>query len=182
MIRLSIYAKARAGKSTAARYLVKNHRFVSVSFGKKVKQYYHKIFGKPNGKDREGYQWFGQTMRQRDPLVWIRQVDPLIRRGIEKEWNIVVDDMRQPNEYEYLKSLGFVMVRVDCPDEIRLERMRKAGDILPDDPDELKAVLDHETERYVDQFEPDFVIDGSGTIAEMCKQIDKVIEIIKNGA
>lgn len=182
IIKLSIFAKARAGKSSAAKYLAQHHRFNVLSFGAKVKQYYHEIFGETIGKDRSGYQWFGQMMRRRDPDVWIKQVHPLVLRSIEKGWNIVFDDMRQPNEYQFLKSLGFVMVRIDCPDEIRLERMREAGDILPDDPAELDRVLNHETERYIDLFEPDVVINNTGTPSQLYDALENIISQIKKGA
>lgn len=182
MIRLSIFAKARAGKSTAAIYLNRHHNFTVLSFGNKVKHYYHEIFGRTEGKDRTGYQWFGQAMRQRDPDVWIKQVDPIITRGIERNWNIAIDDMRQPNEYEYLKARGFVMVRIDCPEEIRLKRMQEAGDILPSDPEELDKALNHETERHIDEFEADFVIDNSGTPTQLYDQLEQIISQIRKGA
>ncbi|SFX47767.1 Dephospho-CoA kinase [Thermoactinomyces sp. DSM 45891] len=168
---ISIYGKARSGKSTASSYLVMKYGLKRLSFGSRLKKYYHEIFGVTGeGKDREGYQWFGQLMRSRDPDVWVKQVDASLSSYLQNEYSVVFDDMRQPNEYKYLKQLGAIMIRIDSPLDIRLERMVHAGDIISD-----TRVLNHETESYLDDFEPDYVITNSGDPNSLYYQLGKII-------
>jgi dephospho-CoA kinase len=55
--------------------------------------------------------------------------DILARKATEKiSGPAVIDSIRNPQEVEYLRSLGdFVLIAVDAPAEIRFERVRKRG-------------------------------------------------------
>lgn len=159
-IRVSIFGKMRSGKDTIGRQLVESNHFLQFAYGDELKRAYHDLFGYGNGKDREGYQWFGQTMRGRYPDVWVDILEKKMRPHLEHR-NIVITDMRQPNEYEQLRELGFLMVKVHTPDEIRLERMRAKGDNF------TEADLTHETESYIDSFDYDVLIENTGTIGEL---------------
>lgn len=165
--RLSVFGKMRSGKDTVALYLKAMGNYKRFAFGDALKEHYHALFGfNGKGKDRKGYQTFGQMMRQIDPEVWIKKLDRNMRPELGRS-RVVITDMRQPNEYKYLKSLGFVMVKVECPDEIRLERMRAAGDNFDE------SDLNHETEQYIDGFEYDIVIDNSGDMIDLYLNLAK---------
>lgn len=167
--RIGIVGKARSGKDTLADYLCEELGYTRYAFGDEVKRHYHAIFGdtdvKPRrgypcqGKPRRGYQWFGQAMRQHQPDIWIQKVLKKIER--EQPERIVITDCRQQNEFDVLRDNGFFIVKIECDDEVRIERMKKLGDKFTADD------LNHATEKAVDSFEPDIVIENNGTITDM---------------
>jgi dephospho-CoA kinase len=177
---ISVFSKMRGGKDTAAKYIMSKsyNRFPSVklAYGDELKRLYHEIFGHSDdvAKDRDGYQWFGQKMRERDSDIWIKKVNPSLLYYKAKNYNIVFTDMRQPNEYEHLKRHGFVMVKIECPDELRIQRMEEAGEEVKEE------YLNHETEQYIDTFEYDFIVHNDDTLEHLYKQLDEVMEAIIN--
>jgi hypothetical protein len=54
-------------------------------------------------KDHSLLQDFGKKTREINPLVWVSHVEKdIIKNGNQ---NIIVDDVRYPNEYSMLKSI-----------------------------------------------------------------------------
>lgn len=188
---VAITGKFRSGKNAVADYLTEKYGYTQFAFGDELKRYAHELFNvDASAKPRDLYQWFGQTMRSRDPDIWVRKCFDYIehRRGVmgayfDAPWNAhartqfraVITDLRQPNEYERCLAEGFVIIRVSAPDEIRLARARAAGDNFDE------STLNHETERHVDLFYVDYEIDNSGTIAELHAQIDAIMAKISGG-
>lgn len=170
---LSFYSPMRGGKDTAAKYAMTKigGKCVKLAYGDELKRLYHKIFGYSDDvkKDREGYQWFGQVMRERNPRIWIEKVDPFLQYHKAKYHHVIFTDMRQPNEYEHLKSNGFVMIKIECPEEIRIQRMIEAGEEVRED------LLHHETESHIDSFEYDYLIKNDGTLEDLYRQIDEIL-------
>ena len=56
-------------------------------------------------------------MREIDRDVWVKYVTKRVEK-LPKETDIVIDDMKFSNEYEAVKSLGFLVVRLDPTDEL----------------------------------------------------------------
>ena len=78
---IALTGKFRSGKDEVARYLCDKYGYKRFAFGDALKRHYHELFGPTTGKDGEGYQWFGQTMRERDPNIWVRKVFRSNRRN-----------------------------------------------------------------------------------------------------
>ncbi|SMO92036.1 AAA family ATPase [Melghirimyces algeriensis] len=176
MIKIALTGRMRSGKSTVAAYLCENYRFSEFAFADALKDIAHIIFGKPSEKDRGLYQFVGQKMREYDPDVWVKKLDHSIKDWLLRDHqrgNIVITDLRQPNEYEYCRNYGYVIIRVNCPDTVRLDRIRESGDKFDED------MLNHETEKYVDAFEVDYETDNGGTWRGMAEQVDYIIRDIK---
>lgn len=70
---IALTGKFRSGKDEVAKYLCARYGYTQFAFGDELKRYYHELFGHTDAKPREGYQWFGQTMRARDPDIWVRK-------------------------------------------------------------------------------------------------------------
>jgi len=177
MSRIALTGLARSGKDSVANILTRPAfgSYHKAAFGDELKRHYHELFGYKKEKDREGYQWFGQVMRQRDEDIWVKKLDHSIEYFYETNKNLIITDLRQPNEYEYCRQKGYTIVKVECPIELRIERMRKAGD----DFDEKD--LYHETESYIDQFDTDFVIHNDGSRQKLFYQTFKLWEAAKDG-
>lgn len=178
---IALAGKFRSGKDMVADYLVSRYWYEKFAFGNELKRYAHELFDVDlDAKPRELYQWFGQTMRERDPDIWVRKCFALIeserefyRTFLEEKVRIVVTDVRQMNEYERCKAEGFILIRVNAADEIRLERAKSAGDQFDEE------TLNHTTEKYVDLFDVDYDIDNNGTPAELFSQLDGIMADVK---
>lgn len=137
-----------SGKTTAANHLVRNYGFKAVSFGSALKDIARSFFPftpvdfsesrkeKPYGKHEWSPRDFmialGKLGRYFDEDFWVNA------SGIDRlSGNIVVDDMRFPNEVRYLQGLGARLVRIN-----RYENLNVYG-----------KNLDDSTESALDKFD-----------------------------
>lgn len=187
-INIAITGKMRSGKNTVANilshYLSNPKRIVRFyGFGDHLKEYARKVFPDEhvNGKKpRDLYQWFGQTMRQRDDNIWIRHTAKDINHEVQYTGTMlddtelvnIITDLRQPNEYEFCKKNGFYIIKIECDDVVRLKRIRELNDNFK------KEDLHHETESYIDSFEADYVL--TTTHANKFELNQRVLEVIKH--
>lgn len=174
----AITGEMRSGKDAVAEYLAQNYGYTRFAFGDELKRYYHELFDPSETKPREGYQWFGQAMRERDPDIWVRKCFDKIMttndwRGAEVNgrfpFRAVISDLRQPNEFQACKRQGFVIIRVTAPEALRIDRAIKSGDTF-----NLRD-LTHDTESHARSFDVDYEIVNDGTPAELYAKVDEVL-------
>jgi len=171
-MKIAVVGKMRSGKDTLAEYFLENDNAAKLAFGDEIKRvasfYFPEIVRR--GKPRKLYQMIGQMFREFDPNIWIKFLDARLIRlkdfGLDR--NVVVSDVRQMNEYEYLKSRGFIVIKVHADDALRRERIIKAGDVVNEED------FNHETETIVDSIPCDFLIENNGTLDEFIKAIQAV--------
>lgn len=192
IIRIAFTGRLRSGKSKAAQYLQFNHGFHTISFGNPIRRIadeyfshlyeevvevckYTKLESKRIRKPRALLQNIGQLLRQIDEDVWIKQAESSVEawQNYRDVHGIAIDDLRQPNEYEWAKSNGFVIVRVIAPETDRIKRAIELGD------DFDIADLTHETESYIDTFEVDYEIVNDGSIEDLERKVGEIIAKIK---
>jgi hypothetical protein len=87
-----------------------------------------------------------------------------------QEVNLVIDDLRFMNEYEFCKKKGLLIVKIDVSKEKQIERIN-GKKYLNTNMDNM----DHESERDVDSMEADYTIDGNVPLDEYKYEIDKLI-------
>jgi dephospho-CoA kinase len=169
--KIALVGKLRSGKSTVSRYLQDNHGFTSYAFGAELKKYADEIFETNAGdKPRALYQFFGQMCRQWDDSIWINKVVDNI--SADNPEDILIEDVRQPNEFEWARNNGYTIIRVTAPDEDRVARAKIAGD------DFNEADLEHETESHIDSFDCDYEIHNDGSLDALKRRIDEIMEAI----
>ncbi|MBR0588523.1 hypothetical protein [Bacillus pumilus] len=105
--------------------------------------------------------------------VW---VDYLFRRikAHEKlrccrDSRILITDIRKPAEYERAQAEGFKVLRINAPDELRIERAKRRGDKFK------PADLNHPTETALDGFEVDYEVANDGTLADLYERLDEIM-------
>jgi dephospho-CoA kinase len=173
--KIALTGKMRSGKDTVADHLIKNYGFTRFAFGDGIRSVCKDLFPEQfdNGqKPRSLLQGVGQAMRVFNPIVWIRKCF----RDIDEYGgaNIVITDLRQPNELHAVKLRGYYVIRVSSPDELRMQRMNAAGDNFTMDN------LNHETERHIDSMDVDFEIHNDGDLKQLHSQIESILkQIIK---
>src|SRR5699024_11446627 len=97
-------------------------------------------------------------MRKLDENIWIRHVEQASESDklFPEYKGVVIDDLRQPNEYEWARANGFTIIRVGASDDLRLERAKQEGDSFSADD------LAHDTEQHSDKFDVDYEINNNG--------------------
>ena len=173
-MKVALFGKMRSGKDTVGEILIKRYDFKKYAFGNGIGEIILKYFPDAfeNGKPRHHYQFVGQKLRELDPDVWIKYLlknvnaDEMKRKTQEIPHNVVVTDARQFNEYKALKENGYIIVKVECDEDIRIERMKASGDNF------TPEMLHHETELQVDLIAPDVIIKNNGTLAELEKAVN----------
>ena len=149
-MKIGICAMKRGGKDFFGRIAVNEYGFARLAFADNVKKLAKKVFPdefKTTDKPVELLQWFGNTMRQRDPEIWIKHLanDIAVIEAYNNEYctdtDIVITDVRYPNEVEFLRNRGFKIIFVYSPLEDIIARCTATeSDFKPE-------LLQHESER-----------------------------------
>jgi hypothetical protein len=122
-------------------------------------------------KPRSLLQGVGQSLRLYDENVWINRTltEIEVQRQLGVVDNVVISDVRQPNEVAKLQELGFVLIRINTQNEIRIERMQASGDSFkPED-------LTHETESNIDLYPVNYEVYNTGGFVNLYYQLDYVM-------
>src|SRR5699024_3786567 len=193
-IRIALTGRMRSGKSAAAAYMTVKHGFKSISFAGALRRVADDLFEhlyepiyedcpfSEDGKHRISWrkprallQTLGQKLREIDEDVWIKQAEQSMRvyEGMRSTAGIVIDDLRQPNEYDWARANGFIIIRVEASDDLRLERAKHAGDSFS------AKDLAHDTEQHVDKFDVDYTIVNDGDMIDLKRQVDEIMGEIK---
>lgn len=158
-MKVMFFGKQRAGKDTAADYLVRRYGFTKISLATPLYEILEKYYGVYE-KDRQKLIDLGKGTRLVDPDVWAKYA---LREASFYD-HVVIPDVRFPNEYMLLLRSGFIPVKIEADVVIRSSREGYTPE-HENDP----------SEKYVDMFEWDWIIDNNGTLVELYEQIDLLI-------
>jgi dephospho-CoA kinase len=152
-MKLAITGKMASGKTSIAKYLVEKYNFSKFSFADDVKLYATEIFDiNMKIKDRKLLQQFATKMKEIDENIWIKRLDNKIK-DIDISDNIIIDDLRYPNEELYLKSKGFKILKLDIDTELQNNRLKNT---YINDFDMHIECKNHDSEIYTKFFYYDF--------------------------
>lgn len=166
---IGIGYRSGVGKDTAAAHLRVKHGFTQLAFGDHLKSVANMLGykGEKDDKDRKFLQTVAEASIAYDPYYWtdtfagrlvaLKNAGPGHRK-------FVIYDVRRKIEADMIKQLGGILVRIDREDA---------------------AVLDFESEHYLDDFDGwDYVIENkTGKIDRMFEQLDVLadtLEVIEN--
>jgi dephospho-CoA kinase len=168
-LRVAIYGRFCVGKTSVARSLEEDFGFIRVSMAENLKSIVLNAYGtldksKPvdvtsrSGEPirlsiREVLQGIGEAVKSVDRDLWLRWFlnDTRLMSGED----LVMDDLRLPFEADVLRDQGWLIVRLDAPEEVRMERHQRLYGRLP-----TLSELMHPTETQMDEIVPDLVFDG----------------------
>ncbi len=132
-----------SGKTTISKHLIEKHAFRRHSFAGPLKaDLAHMGFSATAIEQKPAWmrslmQAYGQARRAEDPNHWSGIMEHVLA---EEFGNIVIDDMRFPNEYEMLRKLGErpeIMVQL-----VRVMRLGYERDTIEHAQDESETALD----------------------------------------
>ncbi|EJV61780.1 hypothetical protein IEO_03075 [Bacillus wiedmannii] len=180
--KIAITGKARSGKTELSHYAWMLYGFKEFDFSAVLKDEFHRLFPHipRDPKPRAHYQKFGQWLREIDPDIWVKMTMGKVHEycfedalnKVNHKSKVLVNGVRQPNEYQRLKDEGFIIIRVNASDDLRIGRALSEGDVFTEDD------LLHETESHIDGFKVDYVINNVGSIGEMYDQLDTLMKDI----
>lgn len=130
------------------------------------------------GKPRQALQHIGQELRKIKPDVWIEYLfnHDSFKYAERSEQNIIITDVRQPNEAIKLLEKGFHIIKVTASPEVRTARALANGDNFTTD------MLNHETEKVISQCPYNYLIDNSYSIDSLEEKILNILkEVLNNG-
>jgi hypothetical protein len=170
-MKIALMGYARSGKDTVG-YLIRkltNYQTFRLAFGEELQGSFHNMFPDipTEPKPRPYYEQYGKAMRDIDINVWVnavaRKYGKLMTLGIE---DFVITDTRQPNEAEWARQNGFVIVEIRATDYEREERSTGDAGFVPINPSEI----------HIKDIRADHIIYNNGTLEEL---EEKVIKLLK---
>ncbi len=173
---IGIAGKRGCGKTLAQSHVVKNHKFIPVSFAKPLKEHIKRLLPftendltVPSKKEKpwQGHDWsprefmihFGEFMRFHEPNYWVSQG---IASCVDNtKINYVFDDVRYKNEADAIKELGGTILRIE-----RYEKFNPYG-----------KDLDTPSETNLDDYTFDYIVEKMWNVAkeDLFRQVDAFI-------
>jgi hypothetical protein len=167
-LRIALVGKIASGKTSlraALRDELEKHgaKVLCVSLGDRLKEIVHELYPptEKGNKPRNQLCDFAKAARDIDPDVWVNAMFRTIEAA-EGTPIILVDDVRQHNEYARMKDAGFVFIRLNIDDETQRQRIRyKYG---AKEYGMHMSYTRHETERQAIEYDTDhYHMDLDGT-------------------
>lgn len=179
VIRIALSGKLRSGKTTTREMfqeLGKKHfdvDFVYLSLAAPIYEEAYAFYRKHGlvwtTKDRKLLEGMGEALNDKYPGG--DKIVELYAQQLEKYPGqpIINDDIRRTTQANYLKGLGFTLVRVDCPDTLRRERC-KEGEWSEG------AITDTELDSY-EHF--DYKIENTGSLDALYRNVWAILNDLK---
>ena len=170
----------RSGKDTVFEILQElDFRVRRVAFGDELKKKFHETFEDipETPKPIQHYIDYGQAMRAIDEDVWVKALSykvQFLRDYILSKTNIVITDVRQPNEFKYARENGFVIVKVEANPQLRVHRMKSLGEEFNPD------LFTQPTELHMQTQHVDYVLQNHTVDREELKSaVERLIKRIR---
>lgn len=148
--------QARVGKDESCSYIKEKYSADVLSFSQPlyhIMNHAYKTMDIPFSKDPEFLQYIGTWGRKKNPNVW---VDTLCKK-ITPNTNVLVSDVRYKNEFNRLRELGFVLVKVTRPNRV-----------IDRDPN-------HPSEIELGTAAWDYTINNDGTLQDLYNKLDDLV-------
>lgn len=148
-MRIALCGKMGSGKSYIAKLFSEKYNCKIISFAGRVKKLANELFDMKE-KDRNLLQNLSQKIKEIDKNVWVN----VVKKEINKYENVVIDDLRFPNEYQMLRDLDFIVIRLNIDRDIRIDRLSGKYKNFKD---HLQA-MEHVSETLLEDFVYDFEV------------------------
>ncbi len=159
-LRLALGHQSRVGKDTFAARIRDTYGCIQLSFAAPIYDItaaIQALLGRPIEKDPALLQAIGTLMKQRYGAdIWVTALLQKLANS-PSHANIIVSDVRFPNELQALHGAGFTTIKIERPSR-------------PIDRD-----TGHESETALGTAEFDYTITNNGTLADYLRAIDTLM-------
>lgn len=140
--------QAGVGKTTAAQYLVEKYSYTKISFADPLKEIGQILWPEMKRfKYRHRLQTLGEKIREIDADIWINLLINKVDNLTHKGFNVVVDDVRYPNEFYTLLGKGFIPIKITTVGHIRNRRLLRRDGYID------FSTANHISEQFVNQIQ-----------------------------
>lgn len=123
-------------------------------------------------KQRLAMQYWGTDVRRkRDSNYWINIAMIKARYEINKGNFVYITDARFENEVKVIEVMGGKVIRIEIPDEVRVERLIQRDGVKP-----CETSLTHSSEISLDNYDFKYKINGEESLEKL---VNECIEIIR---
>ncbi|HOR02329.1 MAG TPA: AAA family ATPase [Candidatus Woesebacteria bacterium] len=184
MVIIGITGTNGAGKGTVVEYLVAQKRFGHFSARALLTEEIEKRGWENN---RENLIKVANELRETYGSAYV--AEELFKRASVSKKNCIIESIRTVGEIELLKKKGkFVLLAVDADQKLRYERNSKRGTVT--DEISLAEFVASEKKEWESEDsnkqnlkkcieKADFLIENNGTIEELNKKVEKILNILK---
>lgn len=175
---LGLSGKKCSGKSWAASYIIEQYTGVELAFAAPLKELARSLFARYLSEDvdpwndkrpevRRFLQVLGTDLfRAYDPDVWVRLCVADAARHTARGTNVVISDLRFPNEADAIVAAGGLVLRCEADEAVRAERVRRLYEDSANDT--------HPSETALDGY-PNQVIIRTSTVEQMREDVDRAL-------
>jgi dephospho-CoA kinase len=168
---LAVIGKMGAGK-TAVTDLIVPYGYTKGILSYPLKMAAIEIWGGVMKMDRDKGIALGKFIQQTDPQALVKAWQ---RRSAEQKPPFVVEAPRYPSDYDGLSWLGFRFIEVKASDEVRVDRLQRAGHGRLTD----VSQLEDETETALDDrslYPVDYTITNDGTEEQLAEKVLRIVQ------
>lgn len=174
MVLIGLIGNRRVGKTTMSDYLVEKYKFKTYAYADPIKEGAKVMF---NLTDEQVYGDLKEVVDERwgiSPRIFLQKLGTDCCRKTfgddvwiktmkfwyenNKDKNIVISDIRFPNEAKAIKDMGGTLIKIVNPDVDQIYN-------------------EHESEKLVDTIQYDLMINNNNTMKDYYKKIDDIIKI-----
>ncbi len=180
---IGIVSHYAGGKDTVSEYLKKEKEFIYYSLSDIIRDELKK---RGMSENRDNLINVGNDLRKKfgNKILAKRSFDKIKKTNK----NVVLGSIRNPSEVKFLKKQkNFFLVKIDCPIEIRYERLKernRIGDIKSLEEFIKKEKQEESSDPSKQQIHKvvqmaDLSIDNSGSLNQLYKNINKLIKKLR---
>lgn len=181
-LRIALIGERGAGKDICAQHLA-NYGCQKISIAHPIKAVTYAAMGAcgidttKKGAIRKALQDAGLAARGIDDDLWVRSLIDRHDLTSSQATGYVVTDVRYKNESDMLRRVGFTMLRVEAPEEMRRARSLERGDgsWLDDD-----AMHPSETEQR--GITADFIVSNDSDLEHLYTLLDAIVSAMTSPA
>lgn len=167
-LQICFVAPSGYGKSTASEILIKEYGGCVIKIAEPLydlqRSFYSKLGILDDKQDGELLQFYGRKVRDIKP-GYLLDIFCESVRNLKDCYNIIVNDDCRPLDYDCLKELGFIFVRVNG---------------LVRDRDDFTKANPNNSLEWQNDIPCDYELNNYGSIEEYTRNIIELIEVIKN--
>lgn len=165
---VALVGKFAAGKTTVAQVLVDDYDYTRVSMAGNMKMITREVYGTLDKAElvpctrrdgsvyelsiREVLQKLGESVKDFDRDMWLKW---MLNDTEYMPGSLVMDDTRLPFEVDTLRERGWLIVKLEVPDLVRMDRYMDCHGTYP-----TLNEMNHVSETSIDDIQPDFVVNG----------------------
>jgi dephospho-CoA kinase len=159
-LRIALYGKSGAGKTSIAEYLVSHYGFIRLSTGVACRNVCRLLFG---SESKTIMNRVTDALKGIDEHVWLKAA---LETHKSAGTGIVFDSMRFVSDYEYLRMHEYSVWKVTAPKPLRLNRLAERGQLYDPDVDES-----YRGETELEELSYDGVFKNDGDLQVLHSQI-----------